>query len=171
MAFFIVSAWSYAVVWYVFLPEIGLKSDSKKARKWGILIGAMYAFFGCFDWKKFAHFRMFWLKKIANQFFIYTFAFESSGTYLYDPIPLIVHILYRICTFLSGFLPKYAVKWQFFHRFCRVSCGRLTRVFAWKQAEKWLEKGSKMGFLLGATLCRFAIICWYCVFPIFCDWR
>ena len=25
MAFFIVSAWSYAVVWYVFLPEIGLK--------------------------------------------------------------------------------------------------------------------------------------------------
>ena len=70
------------------------------------------------------------LKNLRNLIFISTFAFESTGTYLYDPIPLIVHILYQICIFLSGFLPKYAVKWHFFHRFCRVSCGRLTRVFA-----------------------------------------
>ena len=121
-------------------------SDSKKARKWGILIGAMCAFLGCFDWKKNVYFLLFWLKKIVNQFFIPTFAFESSGTYLHDPIPLIVHILFQICIFLSGFLPKYAVKWHFFHRFCRVSCGRSASVFDWKQAEKWLENGSKWGF-------------------------
>ena len=116
-------------------------------------------------------FRMFRLKKIANQFFIYTFAFESSGTYLYDPIPYDCSHTLSNLHFFERFFAKICGEMAFFSSFQQGRMRSFWRVFrlktGWKVTRKWLE----MGVLLGATLCRFAIICWYCVFPIFCDWR
>ena len=100
-------------------------SDSKKARKWGILIGAMCAFFGCFDWKKMCIFCCFDWKNLWINFL-----------YLLLHLNLLVPIYMTPFLWLFTYFIKFAYFWAVFCQNMRWN-GIFFIVFAGCRAVVW----------------------------------
>ena len=172
MAFFIVSAWSYAVVWYVFLTEIGLKW-LEKGSKMGDLDRCYVCIFRMFRLKKICAFSDVLIEKNCESiFYIYFCIWIYWYLFIWPHSSDCSHTLSNL-HFFERFFAKICGEMAFFSSFLQGvvrsfdMCFRLKT--GWKVTRKWLE----MGVLLGATLCHIAIICWYHAFSIFynCRWQ